>query len=450
MSDEDARHSDSKYDGAMRPPPAESPMRNPTTAGIPLDIEDLGRRAEAMIAALGAISASPDHLTRLFLSPEHRRAADLVAGWMREAGLAVSEDALGTVRGHWHPSGPGAPRLLIGSHIDTVENAGRYDGCMGVVLGILAAGELARAGVQRPFGVDVLAFGDEEGSRFPTTLSASSAVAGIFSPAMLAARDPQGVSFEEALRAYGKDPVDIPLAAYDGNRVIAYVEAHIEQGPVLDAEGRPLGVVSAIAGASRLSVTVTGEAGHAGTVPMRMRHDALLGAAEMALAVEKVAAADRDGMVATVGRVHVEPGAVNVIPARVVFTIDIRSGSDASRRAALTRFEREAHRIAERRGLGVVISAFHEVGTVPCFRDLQRRLSEAVSSLGHDAPVMPSGAGHDGQAMSKLCPIGMLFVRCRGGISHNPAEYASPADMGLAAAALVRFIERFELPPPGR
>ncbi|MDQ0510849.1 allantoate amidohydrolase [Ancylobacter amanitiformis] len=413
---------------------------------VPLDIAALGARAAAMIEELGAISESPDHLTRFFLTPQHRRAADLVATWMREAGLDVSEDALGTVRGHWHPAGPAAPRLLIGSHIDTVAEAGKYDGAMGVVLGILALGIISKAGLSRPYGIDVLAFGDEEGTRFPTTLSASAAVAGIFAPASLAMRDADGVSYRDALIAYGKNPDDIPAAAYDPNKVIAYVEAHIEQGPVLEADGEPLGVVTAIAGASRLSITVTGEAGHAGTVPMRMRHDALLGAAEMALAAEKIAKADRHGMVATVGRMHIEPGSINVIPSRVVFTLDLRSGSDVSRREALERFEREAHRIADLRGLGVVISAFHEVATVPCYRDLQLRLRNAVADLGHSAPSMPSGAGHDGQAMSKLCPVGMLFVRCRGGISHNPAEYASPDDMGLAAAALVRFIERFQLP----
>lgn len=413
---------------------------------VPLDIAALGARAAAMIEELGAISATPDGLTRFFLTPEHRRAADLVTHWMRASGLEVSEDALGTVRGHWHPAGPDAPRLLIGSHIDTVGNAGKYDGTLGVILGILALDEIRKAGVTKPFGIDVLAFGDEEGTRFPTTLSASAAVAGIFSPANLAMRDADGVSYRDALLAYGKNPDDIPAAAYDPSKVIAYVEAHIEQGPVLEAEGEPLGVVTAIAGASRLSVTVTGEAGHAGTVPMTMRRDALLGASEMALAVERIAKADPHGMVATVGRVHVEPGSVNVIPSRVVFTVDLRSGSDISRREALERFEREAHRIADLRHLGVVISAFHEVGTVPCFRDLQLRLRNAVAAVGHRAPTLASGAGHDGQAMSKLCPIGMLFVRCRGGISHNPAEYASPDDMGLAAAALVRFIERFQLP----
>ncbi len=411
-----------------------------------LDTAALGARAADMLDELAQISAVPGQITRFFLTPEHRRAADLVARWMREAGLDVTEDALGTVRGHRPGAHPDAPRLLFGSHIDTVENAGRFDGCLGVVLPILALDWLGRAGHQAPFGIDVLAFGDEEGSRFPTTLSASSAVAGIFSPAMLAARDAEGISFEDALRAYGKNPSDIPAAAYDPSRVIAYVEAHIEQGPVLEVEGEPLGVVTAIAGASRLSVTVTGEAGHAGTVPMRLRHDALLGAADMALAVERIAVEAGDGMVATVGRVHVDPGAVNVIPARVVFTIDLRSGSDASRRAALERLEREAHQIAARRGLAVVMSAFHEVGTVPCFPDLQRRLAEAAASLGTRPVWMPSGAGHDGQAVSRLCPIGMLFVRCRGGISHNPAEYASPADMGLAAGALVRFIERFQRP----
>ncbi|MCJ8141669.1 allantoate amidohydrolase [Ancylobacter sp. A5.8] len=410
----------------------------------PSDFAALGARAAAMIEELGALSQTPEHLTRFFLTPEHRRAADLVARWMREAGLEVSEDALGTVRGHWGPVD--APRLLIGSHIDTVANAGKYDGCMGVVAGILALDAINRAGLTRPYGIDILAFGDEEGTRFPTTLSSSAAVAGYFSPANLELRDADGISLREAMVAYGKNPDDIPAAAYDPNRVIAYIEAHIEQGPVLEAEGEPLGVVSAIAGASRLSVTVTGEAGHAGTVPMRMRHDALLGAAEMALAVERIAKADAHGMVATVGRVHVEPGSINVIPSRVVFTVDLRSGSDISRREALTRFEREAHRIADLRGLGVVISAFHEVATVPCYRDLQLRLRNAVADLGHRAVTMPSGAGHDGQAMSRLCPIGMLFVRCKGGISHNPAEYASPEDMGLAVAALVRFIERFQLP----
>ncbi|MFT0859082.1 allantoate amidohydrolase [Ancylobacter sp. G4_0304] len=410
----------------------------------PSDFAALGARAAAMIEELGAISQTPEHLTRFFLTPEHRRAADLVARWMREAGLEVSEDALGTVRGHWGPAD--APRLLIGSHIDTVANAGKYDGCMGVIAAILAVEAINRAGLTRPYGIDILAFGDEEGTRFPTTLSSSAAVAGYFSPASLDLRDTEGISLREAIVAYGNNPDDIPAAAYDPNRVIAYIEAHIEQGPVLEAEGEPLGVVSAIAGASRLSVTVTGEAGHAGTVPMRMRHDALLGAAEMALAVERIAKADAHGMVATVGRVHVEPGSINVIPSRVVFTVDLRSGSDISRREALTRFEREAHRIADQRQLGVVISAFHEVATVPCYRDLQLRLRNAVADLGHRAVTMPSGAGHDGQAMSRLCPIGMLFVRCKGGISHNPAEYASPEDMGLAVAALVRFIERFQLP----
>ncbi|MDR6955582.1 allantoate deiminase [Ancylobacter sp. 3268] len=413
---------------------------------IPVDIAATGERAAAMLEALGAISQSSDNLTRFFLTPEHRRAADLVGDFMRAAGLDVSEDALGTVRGHWLPAGSDAPRLLIGSHIDTVANAGKYDGTMGVVVAALALEAVVKAGLKRPYGIDVLAFGDEEGTRFPTTLSSSAAVAGHFLPSWLGARDADGISLDEAIRAYGKDPAAIPAAAYDPDKVIAYVEAHIEQGPVLEAEGEPLGIVSAIAGASRLSVTVTGEAGHAGTVPMRMRRDAFAGAAEMALVAEKIARADRHGMVATVGRLHVEPGSINVIPSRVVFTLDLRSGSDISRREALTEFEREAHRIADARGLGVVISAFHEVGTVPCYRDLQLRLRNAIADLGHRAPTLPSGAGHDGQAMSRLCPIGMLFVRCRGGISHNPAEYAAREDIGLAVAALVRFIERFELP----
>ena len=304
---------------------------------------------------------------------------------------------------------------------------------------------LHEAGRRTRAPIVVVNWTNEEGSRFSPSMSASGGAMGVLSEAgVLAAPDnfDPSKTYGDALRESGWAGTEDPAKA---RAFAAYFEAHIEQGPVLEAEGEPLGVVSAIAGASRLSVTVTGEAGHAGTVPMSMRRDAMLGAAEMALAVERVAKA-YPGMVATVGRMHVEPGAINVIPARVVFTVDLRSGSDLSRREALERFEREAHRIADLRHLGVVISAFHEVATVPCFRDLQLRLRNAVAAVGHQAPTLASGAGHDGQAMSTLCPIGMLFVRCRGGISHNPAEYASPEDMGLAAAALVRFIERFQLP----
>jgi allantoate deiminase len=394
-----------------------------------------------MIIELGAISAEPGRLVRLFLTPEHRRAADLVANWMRAAGLSVSEDALGTVRGRY---GRAPRRLLIGSHIDTVIDAGKYDGPLGVIAGILAAEHFAKAEADLPFGIDVLAFGDEEGSRFPATLTSSQACAGLFEREALASADGGGVTLEAALRAYGKNPAEIAAAAYRPQQAAAYVEVHIEQGPMLEAKGEPLGVVTGIVGQTRLRVTVTGASGHAGTVPMNLRHDAFAGAAEMALTLETIAREHpEDGMVGTVGRIEASPGAVNIIPGQAVFTVDLRALTDDLRAAALKRFVAESERIATRRGLKFKAETFHEIATAHCAPKLQEALAASITALGYTPLRLPSGAGHDAQVMARLCPSAMLFVRCRGGISHNPAEFTSVADMGAAVAALIRFVEMF-------
>lgn len=408
---------------------------------ISAEIAVFGARAETKLAALGAISEEPQRLVRLFLSPEHRRAADLVGGWMRDAGMTVSEDSLGTVRGHWRPEKK--RRLLIGSHIDTVIDAGKYDGPMGVVIGILAVEYLEQTGIDLSFGIDVLAFGDEEGSRFRATLTSSSACAGAFDPAALASTDGNNVTLADALRAYGKNINDISAAAYNPSDVVGYVEVHIEQGPVLEAEGLPLGVVTGIVGQSRMRVMVLGEAGHAGTVPMTMRHDALAGAAELILAVERMAQENApDQLVATVGRIEAWPGAANVIPGRAGFSLDLRSSTDALRLGALERIKDAARDIAKRRGLEIVFEPFYETQTTACSPAFQDLFAGAITALGQRTIRLPSGAGHDAQVMARLCPSAMLFVRCRGGISHNPAEFASEADMGLATAALIGFIER--------
>lgn len=408
---------------------------------VSTDIAAIGARAEVMLAQLGAISSEPQRLVRLYLSPEHRKAADLVGAWMREAGMAVSEDALGTVRGHWHTEKK--KRLLIGSHIDTVIDAGKYDGPLGVVAGILAVRELAERNVDLPFGIDVLAFGDEEGSRFRTTLAGSSACAGVFDRSSLAFPDRNGISLADAIKAYGHSVDAIPAAAYDPSDVVAFVEVHIEQGPVLEAKGLPLGVVTGIVGQSRMRVVVLGEAGHAGTVPMHMRQDALAGAAELMLLIERTALENQDdGMVATVGRIEASPGATNVIPGRVGFSLEFRSSSDAKRKAAIDQIKADAQRIGVRRKLEFAFEPFHETNTTACTPALQDLMADAIVSLGYQTVRLPSGAGHDAQVMAKLCPMAMLFVRCKGGVSHNPAEFASEADMGLSVAALVRFIER--------
>ena len=416
-------------------------------AGAPdpkmLDVKALGERADTMIRTLGSISAEPNRLARLFLTPEHRAAADLIAKWMRGAKLDVSEDALGTVRGHW--PGQSEKRLLIGSHIDTVIEGGLFDGPFGVIAGILAAEHFAAAGRKLAFGLDVLAFGDEEGVRFPATLSSSMACAGTFDMARLEMTDRDGVTLREAIVRYGKDPAQIAAAAYSRDVAAAYVEVHIEQGPVLEYKGQPLGVVTAIAGQSYLNVEFLGEAGHAGTVPMMLRRDALAGAAEVVLLAERLARESKGDVVATVGLMRIPAAAANVIPGNAALVVDIRSGSDAQRHQFVDRFKAEIRALADRRELGLTITQTRDVPTTPCDPALQEAMAEAVRAGGGEPLRLASGAGHDGTAMAKLCPIAMMFVRCRGGISHNPAEYASPDDMGIAVAALIRFIENAKL-----
>jgi allantoate deiminase len=412
-----------------------------------LDPGRLGARAEAMIEQLAAISAEPDRLIRLFLTPEHRRAADHIAGWMRAAGMEVDEDALGTVRGRWSPPGASGARkrLLIGSHLDTVIDAGKYDGPLGIIAGILAVEHFATASHPLPFDLDVLAFGDEEGSRFPLGLTSSAATAGAFEPAMLERRDHGGVRFADALENFGGDAAQIPSAAYRKEDAAAYLEVHIEQGPVLEQENLPVGIVTGIVGQYRFEVAVEGEAGHAGTTPMHGRRDALAGAAELVTALEGIARERaHEGVVGTVGRIEALPGASNVIPGKVRFSVDLRAMEDQPRRDALAAFSAQAEAIAAHRGLRIVVEEPLQMPPTPCSPALQDMLVDAVADLGYRPRRLPSGAGHDAQMMSKLCPSAMLFVRCRRGISHNPAEYASPEDMGAAVAALIRFVERFD------
>jgi allantoate deiminase len=403
----------------------------------------LGARALVLLDELAGITDEPGRITRLYLSDAHARAIDRVSGWMAERGLDVMVDALGTVRGRRVPGAGGSNRrLLIGSHIDTVIDAGKFDGCFGVIAALIAVEELARRGIALPFGLEILAFGDEEGVRFPSALSSSSAISGTFRPNGLALKDRAGTTLRDALIAFGRDPSRIGDAAIARDEAIAYLEVHIEQGPVLEHRGDALGIVTSIAGASRFRISLQGEAGHAGTVPMSLRRDAFMALAELAMVAERVAREGTAGLVATIGRVEVKRGAVNVVPGSVEATLDIRAGADAPRLAAIERIRHEAERIANRRGVAIRMERFHEAQTCPMDEGLQEALAGAVASLGLDTPRLPSGAGHDAMAVARRFPSAMLFVRSRDGVSHNPAEFSSENDMGLAIEALIQAIIR--------
>jgi allantoate deiminase len=398
---------------------------------------------------LARFSSEPDALTRLYLSPQHKAAALQVLAWMGEAGLSSYIDAVGNVVGRYEGVKPGLPALLLGSHIDTVRNAGKYDGNLGVVTAIQAVAALNNRDERLPFAIEIIAFGDEEGVRFPVTLTGSRTLAGILEPAALDAEDADGISIRKALQEFGCNLFKIPEVARRKDEVLGYLEVHIEQGPVLEAENIPVGIVTAIAGASRFQIEVKGVAGHAGTVPMHLRHDALAAAAEMVLAVERIGL-ETDDLVATVGRIEAIPGAVNVIPSGARFTLDIRSASDRVRGTSIAKLERELGSIAERRGVGLRLAKSYDAGAATCAPWLIEQLEAAVSSAGTRPLRLVSGAGHDGLAMGALCPIAMLFVRCKGGISHNPAEAITAEDVDVAVRVLNEFLHRFQPPASAR
>ena len=411
--------------------------------GAALDASFAGREILARAEALARHSDSPVHYTRTWLSPAHRAAAAQLAEWMREAGMAVRVDGAGSVIGRYEGLAPGAKALVTGSHFDSVRNGGKYDGVLGILVPVACVADLHRQGLRLPHAIEVVAFADEEGARFQTSFLASRAFLGQFDPAIRDRRDADGIGFDEAMRAAGLDPAAIAADPRDPATIAAYVEVHIEQGPVLLEAGLPLGVVTVIAGGTRHRVTVTGAAGHAGTVPMASRRDALAAAAEMILAVESRARTG-GGLVGTVGVLEVREGTGNVIPGHVEFTVDIRSGDDAVRDAAerdvFARFEA----IAAKRGVTVATRRNHAVRATPCSPRMQELLAASVAAAGVPVRRLASGAGHDAMVMAAATEVGRLFVRCgAGGVSHNPAETVTAEDAGLAVAALGEFFRKF-------
>ncbi len=403
-----------------------------------------GESILARAERLAAITQDAPRVTRAYLTPEHRRAGELIESWMREAGMSVHWDALGNVVGRYEGNVADAPVLMTGSHLDTVRNAGRYDGLFGILSPIACVADLHRRGLRLPVAIEVVAFGDEEGVRFGVTLIGSKAMAGAFNPAWLDCTDADGLSMRDALSEFGGDPDALASVDRRGKGVVAFIESHIEQGPVLLDAGLSLGVVTAIAGASRIRCAVTGLAGHAGTVPMSARQDALAAASEMVLALERHCTV-HPGLVGTVGRLSVLPGAVNVIPQDVEFTVDLRSGVDATRRAALEALRAEFADIATRRRVRLVFEPFFELVAAPCDEGLQQQFADAMATQGLPVRHLPSGAGHDAMSFPAVCPIAMLFVRCgNGGISHHPDETMTLEDADAATEVLLRFIEHFE------
>lgn len=403
-------------------------------------------RIMARCDSLARISELPDAIARVYLSPQQRAANELVQGWMREAGMDARVDAAGNVIGRYEGDRPGLPCLMLGSHLDTVRDAGRYDGPLGVISAIDCVQALHGAKRRLPFALEVVGFADEEGVRFGATLLGSRAVAGTFDNAQLERLDRDGVSMRDAMRAFGLDPDGIGRAARRPEEIHAYAELHIEQGPVLEADGLPVGVVTAINGFSRLSARLRGTAGHAGTVPMTLRRDALAAAAECVLAVEG-AGGTAPGLVATVGRIEALPGAINVIPGEAVFTIDCRSPSDEIRERALARMLRDFAAVAEKRGLELRIDRLQDTPVRLCAPWLIAQMERAVAAESLRVHRLPSGAGHDGMAIGAIADIAMLFVRCKGGISHNPAESITEEDAGAGARVFMRFIENFQPRP---
>ena len=386
---------------------------------------------------LAGVSEESGCITRPYGSRSMREVNELVAGWMRDAGMEVRQDAIGNLVGRY--PGETERTMIVGSHLDTVRDAGRYDGILGVLAALSAVERLHEDAERLPFAVEVVAFADEEGLRFGTTYLGSSAYAGQFDASRLELKDAEGVTVAEAVREFGGDPEAL-LEGRDEDTLLGYCEVHIEQGPVLERRELPVGVVSTIAGQSRIGVEFTGEAGHAGTVPMQGRKDALCAAAEFTLAVNEAALAE-PGAVATVGELSVSPGASNVIPGGARLSLDLRQQDDAARERLRDELQRSAGEIARERNVEHVWHPRQQTPAVPMSEDLTGLLCAAVEQQGLPVERLQSGAGHDAAQMAALTQPAMLFVRCEGGISHNPAEAITEDDAGVAVESIYRFLK---------
>ncbi len=406
---------------------------------------DRAARVIARCRELARVTDVPGATTRLFLSPATRDAHTLVGWWMRQAGLEVRVDDAGSLRGLRRgvgDTGEDAPTLVLCSHLDTVPNAGAFDGPLGVLLGLAAIEELT--GEALPFDIELIAFSEEEGVRFGFPFLSSLATVGQLDEGHLTREDAGGVTVADAMRQFGLDPQAISKTCPLRPNTHAALEIHIEQGPVLDSEGVSLGIVEAIIGQSRLELTFTGQANHAGTTPMPLRGDALVPAAQWIVEVERFAAGYKQ-LVATVGRITAMPGAANVIPGEVRVSLDVRHPGDESRHAAVARLLTQAEGIAASRGVRVRARLLAESNTVTLSAPLADGLASAAELNGYPARRMFSGAGHDAMILAPHVPTAMLFVRSPGGLSHHPDETVGEADVEAALATVLKLVQHLHL-----
>ena len=397
---------------------------------------DCALRVISRCREIAACTEVPGEITRLFLTPPMHQVHALLRGWMEASGMTVHVDAIGNIRGLLPGPTPDSPRLVIGSHLDTVPNAGAFDGILGVVLGVALVEELQ--GKHLPFAIEVIGFSEEEGVRFSKPFLGSLAVVGKLDAETLARIDRNGTSVRQAIQAYGLDPTQLPAAVLS-DAAFAYLEFHIEQGPVLESEGAPLGIVEALVGQTRMQFVFTGQANHSGTTPMHLRHDAMAAAAEWIVAVEDYAGSQH-GLVATVGKVEVLPGAANVIAGRVTASLDVRHPDGTIRKDAVVAIMERAKVAAAKRGVRVVSDTQLEQPAVPLNPHLTTLLHRAATQAGFPTRRITSGAGHDAMVLAPVVPSTMLFLRSPGGLSHHPDETVLPQDVEAALATAMEFL----------
>ena len=401
-----------------------------------------GSKVLKYIEMLAQISQEDGKLTRLSLTEQHKQANALAGILMESAGMQVRTDAIGNIIGRLEGTSD-QRALLLGSHLDSVRDAGKFDGPLGVVAPIVCLELLKKQGITLPYAVEIIGFCDEEGVRFPSTLLGSRSLAGTLKPEVFEERDADGISMGDALKAFGQDPANLASALRSPEDFLGFVEVHLEQGPVLEGENLPVGLVTAISGAARYTVTVTGTAGHAGTVPMGLRKDALVAASECIVAIEQIAMSLPD-VVATVGMIQCQPGAGNVIPGCAEFSLDLRSSDDSVRDNAEQQIFSAMDSIAAKRMLTIDAQKTYQARGVTCDSWLSGQLGNAIKNSGHTMRALPSGAGHDAMALANLTRVAMLFVRCEGGISHNPKENISVEDAEATVQVLMQFLTDFD------